>query len=93
MIAAMIQELAGDSEAAIVRGYQRAMLGINEHHRRSATPHPHERYLPEEVLRALLKERGESLLAFLRHVKTEEFLRRNGVTEWELAAIRVLLGR
>ncbi|CAI3802909.1 tyrosine-protein phosphatase [Pseudarthrobacter sp. MM222] len=93
MIAAMLQELAGDSEEAIVRGYQRAMQGINEHHRRSATPHPHERYLPEEVLRPLLEERGESLLGFLRALKTEEFLRRNGVTERELTAIRIHLGR
>lgn len=93
MIAAMIQELAGHSEEAIVRGYQRAMQGINEHHRRSATPHPYERYLPEEVLRPLLKERGESLLGFLRTLRTEEFLGRNGVTEREFAAIRIHLGR
>ena len=33
MIAAMLQDLAGDSDEAIVRGYQRAMRGINEHHR------------------------------------------------------------
>jgi protein-tyrosine phosphatase len=93
MVAAMLQELAGDGEEAIVRGYQRAMQGINEHHRRSATPHPHERYLPEEVLRPLLEERGESLLGFLRTLQTEEFLRRNGVTEGELGAIRARLGR
>ena len=41
----------------------------------------------------LLEERGESLLGFLRTLKTEEFLRRNGVTERELAAIRAHLGR
>lgn len=93
MIAAMLQDLAGHSEEAIVRGYQRAMQGINEHHRLSATPHPYERHLPEEVLRPLLEERGESLLGFLRTLKTEDFLRHNGVTEWELAAIQAHLGR
>jgi protein-tyrosine phosphatase len=93
MISAMLQDLIGDSERAIVGGYQRAMQGINEYRRWSATPHPHERYLPEEVLRPLLEERGESLLGFLRALKTEEFLRRNGVTEGELAAIRAQLGR
>lgn len=93
MIAAMLQDLAGDSEEAIAGGYQRAMRGINEHHGHSQTPHPYERYLPEEVLGPLLAERTESLLGFLRALKTEQFLRRNGVTEEELAAIRSRLGR
>ncbi|WP_456505942.1 tyrosine-protein phosphatase [Arthrobacter sp. UYCu723] len=93
MIAAMLQDLAGDSEEAIVRGYQRSMRGINEHHRRSATPHPHERYLPEEVLGPLLGVRGESLLQFVRALKTEEFLRGNGVTRREVAAILAKMRR
>lgn len=93
MIAAMLQDLAGDSEAAILQGYQRSVRGINEHRRRSAIPHPYERYLPEAALLPLLEVRGESLLQFLRTLETEEFLRANGVTTRELAAILAKLGR
>ena len=93
MIAAMLQDLAGAGEDAIARGYERAVRGINEHHRVSGVPHPHERYLPEEDLAPLLESRLESLLRFVHSVKAEEYLRHNGVTEPELAAIRVKLGR
>ena len=93
MIAAMLQDLAGAGEEAIARGYERAMRGINEHHRVSGVPHPHERYLPEEVLAPLLETRLESLLRFVRHVKTREFLRHNGITDRELTAILAKLGR
>lgn len=93
MIAAMLQDLAGHSDEAIVRGYQRSMRGINEHHRRSAVPHPHERFLPDDVLVPLLESRGESLLRFVREVKTENFLRHNGITDRELTAILAKLGR
>jgi protein-tyrosine phosphatase len=92
MIAAMLQDLAGAGEDAIALGYERAMRGINEHHRASATPHPHERYMPDEVLTPLLEARAKSLLAFVRGVKTREFLSRNGVTPPELAAIVAKLG-
>lgn len=91
MIAAMLQDLAGDSDEAIVLGYQRSMRGINEY-RRSAAPHPHERYLSDEVLLPLLEIRGASLLHFVRSLKTAEFLRRHGMTEAELAAVRGRLG-
>ncbi|MHA7221391.1 tyrosine-protein phosphatase [Arthrobacter sp. RHLT1-20] len=93
MIAAMLQDLAGAGEDSIVRGYERAMRGINDHHRVSGVPHPHERYLPEEVLVPLLEARGESLLRFVRSVKTREFLGHNGVTEPEVSAILAKLGR
>lgn len=93
MIAAMLQDLAGAGEDAIAGGYERAVRGINEHHRVSGVQHPHERYLPEEVLAPLLEARLESLLRFVRSVKAEEYLRHNGVTEPELAAIRAKLGR
>ncbi|BCW72609.1 protein-tyrosine-phosphatase [Arthrobacter sp. NicSoilB8] len=93
MIAAMLQDLAGDSDEAIVRAYQCSMRGINEHLRVSGVPHPHERYLPEEVLAPLLETRSESLLRFVRHVKTGDFLRHNGITDRELTAILAKLGR
>ncbi|XAS63571.1 tyrosine-protein phosphatase [Micrococcaceae bacterium Sec5.8] len=93
MIAAMLQDLAGAGEDAIARGYERAMRGINEHHRVSGVPHPHERYLPEDVLVPMLELRLESLRRFIRHVGTREFLRHNGITDRELAAILAKVGR
>ncbi len=92
MIAAMLQDLAGDSDEAIVSGYQRSVRAINEHHRRAPIPHPHERYLPDDVLAPLLQFRGESLLEFVRSLNTEEFLRRHGVSDTELAAVLAKLG-
>jgi hypothetical protein len=89
----MLQDLAGHSDEAIVRGYQRSMRGINEHHRRSAVPHPHERFLPDDVLEPLLESRGESLLRFVRSLNTADFLVRHGVTSAELASILAKLGR
>lgn len=88
MVAAMLQDLAGAGEDAIASAYERAVRGINEHHRVSATPHPHERYLTEDVLAPLIARRRESLLRFVRQVKAEEFLGCNGVTVAELAALR-----
>lgn len=93
MIAAMLQDLGGAGEPAIAAAYERAMRGINEHHRRSGTPHPHERYLPEDVLAPLIERRRNSLLRFVREVTTAEFLGHNGVTVHELAAIRGKLAR
>ncbi|MET3810128.1 tyrosine-protein phosphatase [Arthrobacter sp. UYEF3] len=93
MIAAMLQDLAGDGEDAIALAYERAMRGINEHHRVSGIPHPHERYLPEELLAPLIERRQESLLRFVRDLKIAAFLRHNGVTVPELAAIVGKLGR
>ena len=93
MVAAMLQDLAGHSDEAIVCGYQRSMRGINEHHRHAAVPHPHERFLPDDILVPLLESRAESLLQFVRHVNTARLLSRHGVTSAELAAIVAKLGR
>jgi protein-tyrosine phosphatase len=93
MICAMLQDLAGHSDEAIVNGYQRSVRGINEHHRHSAVPHPHERFLPENVLMPLLESRSESLLRFVRSLNTADYLGRHGVTSAELAAILAKLGR
>jgi len=93
MIAAMLQDLAGDSDEAIVRGYQRSVRGLNEHLRHAAVPHPHERFLPENVLMPLLESRGKSLLEFVRSLNTADYLFRNGVTSAELAALLAKLGR
>ena len=93
MIAAMLQDLAGAGEDAIALAYERALRSINEHHRVAATPHPHERYLPEDILAPLVARRRESLLRFVRQVKTAEFLGHNGVTVGQMDAILAKLGR
>jgi hypothetical protein len=93
MIAAMLQDLAGAGESAIAIGYEHAVRGINEHHRVSGVPHPHERYLPEDELAPLLESRLESLLRFVRSVKAIEFLRHNGASDAELTAVLAKLGR
>ncbi len=92
MIAAMLQDLAGAGEDAIAVSYERAVRGINEFHRVAAVPHPYERHLPEAVLGPLIRRRQESLLQFLRDLKTAAFLGHNGVTEQELTAVRAKLG-
>jgi hypothetical protein len=89
----MLQDLAGDSDEAIVRGYQRSVRGTNEHLRHAAVPHPHERFLPENVLMPLLESRGKSLLEFVRSLNTADYLFRHGVTSAELAALLAKLGR
>ncbi|XAS66697.1 tyrosine-protein phosphatase [Micrococcaceae bacterium Sec5.7] len=50
LIAAMLQDLAGDSDQDIAQGYQLAMRGINERHRTHPTPHPHDRFLDEATM-------------------------------------------
>jgi hypothetical protein len=67
------------------------MRGINEHLRH--VPHPHERFLPENVLLPLLESRGKSLLEFVRSLNTADYLSRHGVTSAELSAILAKLGR
>jgi protein tyrosine phosphatase (PTP) superfamily phosphohydrolase (DUF442 family) len=92
MIAAMLQDLAGASDAEIVASYQAAMRSINERHRTMWPPHPHERYLDEETLAPLLESRGDRVLNFVRELNTRNFLLRNGVTEAELEAVLAALG-
>jgi hypothetical protein len=92
MIAAMLQDLAGASDAEIVASYQAAMRSINERHRTMWPQHPHERYLDEETLAPLLESRGDRVLNFVRELNTRNFLLRNGVTEAELEAVLAALG-
>ncbi len=93
MVAAMLQDLGGAGEAEIALAYERAVRGINDYHRVSGVAHPYERYLPEEVLVPLIERRQQSLLGFVRQVRTVEFLGHNGVTVPEVTAILRKLGR
>ncbi|MDQ0632699.1 protein-tyrosine phosphatase [Arthrobacter pascens] len=92
MVAAMLQDLAGDSDQDIARGYERAARGINERYLTHGPPHDQERYLVETELAPLLAERGRAVAGFVRELDTGGFLLRHGLTEPELDAVRSLLG-
>lgn len=87
LVAAMVQDLAGDSDEAIAEGYRRAARGINERYRTHGPPHSRERYLAEAELAPLLEQRGLAVVAFVRGLDTRAYLRANGLTANELDAV------
>jgi rhodanese-related sulfurtransferase len=92
MVAAMLQDLAGDSDQQIAGGYEQGARGINERHRTHGPPHARERYLQESELAPLLERRGRAVVEFVRDLDTRAFLLRHGLTEAELDAILSMLG-
>ncbi|MDQ0031192.1 tyrosine-protein phosphatase [Arthrobacter bambusae] len=92
IIAVMLQNLAGAGDEEIVRGYQQGMRGINERHRHHRAPHAHDAFLEEDALEAMLASRRVSLLEFAHSLDVIAFLRANGVSEAEIAAVRAKLG-
>lgn len=92
MVAAMVQDLAGDSGQDIADGYRRAARGINERYRTHGPPHARERYLSEAELAPLLEARGEAVAQFVRSLDTRGFLLDNGLSAAELDAVRALCG-
>jgi hypothetical protein len=80
MVAAMVQDLAGDSDQDIADGYRRAARGINERYRTHGPPHDRERYLEEHELAPLLEQRGDAVVEFVRGLDTANFLLRHGLT-------------
>jgi protein-tyrosine phosphatase len=86
MVAAMVQDLAGDSDEAIAEGYRRAARGINERYRTHGPPHSRERYLAEAELAPLLERRGLTVVAFVRRLDTRNYLLANGLSSAELDA-------
>ncbi|WP_457946225.1 tyrosine-protein phosphatase [Pseudarthrobacter sp. alpha12b] len=92
LIAAMVQDLAGDSDEAIAEGYRRAARGINERYRTHGPPHNRERYLDEAELAPLLEQRGLAVVAFVRDLDTRSYLLANGLQEAELDAVLALSG-
>ncbi|MDR6684594.1 hypothetical protein J2Y41_000141 [Arthrobacter sp. 1088] len=91
VIALMLQRLAGIGDAEILRGYELAARGINERHRTHGAPHAHDPYLSDEEFEVWLEQKRAGVRAFLGSLEVESFLRGNGVTDAELAAIRVKL--
>lgn len=87
MVAAMVQDLAGDSGQDIADGYRRAARGINERYRTHGPPHARERYLAEDELAPLLQSRGEAVATFVRSLDTRAFLLDNGLSAAELDAV------
>ncbi|WP_142028928.1 tyrosine-protein phosphatase [Arthrobacter sp. SLBN-112] len=92
LVAAMVQDLAGDSDEAIAAGYRRAARGINERYRTHGPPHSRERYLTEPELAPLLEQRGLAVVAFVRGLDTRNYLLANGLSASELDAVLVLSG-
>ena len=92
LVAAMVQDLAGDSDEEIAEGYRRAARGINERYRTHGPPHDRERYLQEPELAALLEQRGLAVVSFVRRLDTRSYLLANGLTSTELEAVLALTG-
>lgn len=92
MVAAMLQDLAGDSDQLIADGYAKAARGINERFRTHGPPHARERYIDDAELTPLLERRGRTVVEFVRELDTRTFLLRNGLSETELGAVMSLLG-
>ncbi|UUL77282.1 tyrosine-protein phosphatase [Pseudarthrobacter sp. Fe7] len=92
LVAAMVQDLAGDSDEAIAEGYRRAARGINERYRTHGPPHNRERYLAEAELEPLLEQRGLTVVAFVRGLDTRSYLLANGLCPSELDAVLALSG-
>jgi rhodanese-related sulfurtransferase len=92
MVAAMLQDLAGDADVEIAGGYERAARAINERYRTHGPPHARERYIGETELAPLLEERGRTVVAFVRELDTGSFLLQHGLTDAELLAVQSVLG-
>ena len=92
MVAAMVQDLAGDSDQDIAEGYRRAARGINERYRTHGPPHDRERYVEDAELEPLLEQRGLAVVDFVRTLDTRNFLLRNGLASHELEAVLSLCG-
>ncbi|WP_309233261.1 tyrosine-protein phosphatase [Pseudarthrobacter sp. AB1] len=92
MVAAMLQDLAGDPDQLLADGYAKAARGINERFRTHGPPHAGERYIDDDELTPLLERRSRAVVGFVRELDTREFLLRNGLSEAELEAVTSLLG-
>jgi hypothetical protein len=93
LIAAMVQDLAGDSDEAIAEGYRRAARGINERYRTHGPPHSRERYLTGPELEPLLERRGLAVVLFVRDLRTRDYLLAHGLREAELDSVSALASR
>jgi len=93
LVAAMIQDLAGDSDEEIADGYRRAARGINERYRTHGPLHSRERYLTEGELKPLLEQRGPAVVEFVRNLDTRGYLLAHGLLEPELDSVSDLAFR
>ena len=93
LIAAMVQDLAGDSDEAIAEGYRWAARGINERYRTHGPPHGRERYLTGPELEPLLERRGLAVVSFVRDLGTRGYLLAHGLREAELDSVSALACR
>lgn len=93
MISTMLLLLAGARPEDIARHYELGARGINEWHRVSPIPHPHERHLSEDELGPFLQGRIASLDAFADGLDVERYLHDAGVARAALDAVRARLRR
>ena len=93
MVAAMVQDLAGDSDGLIADGYIKAARGINERYRTHGPPHARERYMEDAELDPLLERRGRAVVEFARGLDTRSFLLQHGLGAADLAALLKLVTR
>jgi protein-tyrosine phosphatase len=91
MVAAMLQDLAGDPDQRIADGYANAARRINERYRTHGPPHARERYIDDAELAPLLERRGQAVVEFVRELDTRAFLLQHGLSDVELAAVLSLL--
>ena len=91
MVAAMLQDLAGDPDQRIADGYANAARCINERYRTHGPPHARERYIDDAELAPLLERRGQAVVEFVRELDTRSFLLQHGLSDVELAAVLSLL--
>jgi len=91
MVAAMLQDLAGDPDRRIADGYANAARCINERYRTHGPPHARERYIDDAELAPLLERRGQAVVEFVRELDTRAFLLQHGLSDVELAAVLSLL--
>jgi protein-tyrosine phosphatase len=92
LVAAMVQDLAGDTDQEIAEGYRRAARGINERYRTHGPPHDRERYVEEHELSPLLEQRGHAVVEFVRGLDTANFLLGRGLATADLEAVLSLCG-
>lgn len=87
LLAAYLLDLAGERDE-IAAAYEAGARGINEYHRVRTVPHPFERYFEPARFEVELADRLDALAVFVEQLNAAEFLRHNGFSNNELAALQ-----
>lgn len=87
LIATMLLALAGQSGQA-ARQDELASRGINSWHLVAPVKHPYEHFLAEDEIAQVVADREQALGAFVGGLDVRAFLRANGVSETDIAAVQ-----